>query len=156
MRISNRATRKSIGTLLAASGLMLAGAPLAAAEETGALPSAPQDEAWNQALAAPPAVAREMRENLRSDLRAEMVAALAPDSTVWRGALDGYRLAQQMREEMQEDMRTELIADLHTMLDDVQLSGVVDPRPSPPESNDPQEPVIQYGQVEVFTMPSFR
>ena len=154
MRFSNRATRKSIGILLATSGFVLAWAQFAAAQEPAPLAATPQERAWIPTLSAPPAVAKEMREALRSELKTEMVAALRPDSTVWKGALDGYRLALRMREEMQDQIREDMIADMHAALGDVQLSGDIDPRPNRPETGDPQSRIVRYGQFEAPPMPS--
>ena len=154
MRFSNRAARKSIGILLAASGFMLAWAQLAVAQEPAPLAATPQESTWTPTLSAPPEVANEMREALRSELKTEMIAALQPDSTVWKGALDGYRLALQMRDEMREQLRGDMIAEMHVALGDFQRSDKIDPHADQPEAGDPQSRIVQYGRFEVPTMPS--
>ncbi len=154
MRFSNRATRKLIGILLATSGFVLAWAQFAAAQEPALLAATPQEPAWITTLSAPRAVANEMREAVRSELKTEMVAALRPDSTVWKGALDGYKLALRMREEMQDQLREDMIADMHAALGDVQLSGDIDPRANQPEAGDSQSRIVRYGQFEAPPMPS--
>ena len=44
-------------------------------------------------------VSEEMCSQIRAGLRQDMVAALKPNSVVWKGALDGYMVAQELREE---------------------------------------------------------
>ncbi|MCS5637776.1 MAG: hypothetical protein NZ990_14750 [Myxococcota bacterium] len=146
MRLSNRATEKSIAITLATGGLILAWAQLAVALEPARLAVTPQEPEWTATHAAPAAVADEMREALRSELRTEMVAALRPDSVVWKGALDGYKLALQMREEMREEMRGEMIADMREALGDIRLPRDALTRPHEAEPGDPGRRVVRYGR----------
>jgi hypothetical protein len=147
MRFSNRASRKSIATMLASGGLILAWAQLAMAQQPADLVAAPQEQEWVPTIAAAPAVADEMRESVRSELRAEMVAALQPDSVVWRGALDGYKLALQMREEIREQMRDEMIAEMRQALRDVRLPDNAITRPEKAGPGGRSHRVVRYGQL---------
>ncbi len=61
-------------------------------------------------------VSEEMRSQIRAGLRQDMVAALKPNSVVWKGALDGYMVAQELREEAKSGLQAELISDMKVAL----------------------------------------
>ena len=104
----------SFGPCLVAATLLLALSGLAGAGES--VPSRPlaNDPAWDLV---PGAIAEEMRQEVRNQLRGEMVAALEPTSVVWNGALDGTRLAQEMREEIRSQTPAEMAIGLRLALE---------------------------------------
>jgi hypothetical protein len=73
-------------------------------------------------------VGEEMRSQIRTGLRKEMVAALKPNSVVWKGALDGYMVAQELREKAKSGLQAELISNMK-----VALTRVAAPQGPSPE-----------------------
>ena len=83
-------------------------------------------------------VAEEMRLLVRSQTRDEMVKALKPDSLVWRGALDGYEVANEIREEMILEFPSQFAAEGTRVLDEYQQAG----RLKPDSPADPSRPAL--------------
>jgi len=104
----------SFGPSLVATTLLLALSSLAGAGESVPSPGFADDPAWDLV---PGAIAEEIRQEVRSQLRGEMVAALEPTSLVWNGALDGTRLAQEMREEIRSQTPAEMAIGLRLALE---------------------------------------
>ena len=57
-----------------------------------------------------------MRAEIQAGLRQELVSALKPDSIVWRGALDGYMVAQELLEEANSELQSQLVSDMKIAL----------------------------------------
>jgi hypothetical protein len=103
-----------LGGLLLISSNFAAGAePAGFHQARAAQPSG--EPVWTPSPAVE-SIAAELRESVRLQLRDEMLAALRPNSAIWRGALDGRVLAREMREDVNSEMHAEMISGLQIAL----------------------------------------
>ncbi|MDG2334598.1 MAG: hypothetical protein P8Q97_10275 [Myxococcota bacterium] len=110
---------------------LTAGSVLAALVATSSFADAgpqepPEPMAW-VVSESPAELVETARTSLHSEMRAEMTAALEPESAIWAGALDGQRVAERMRIQLAQETAGDMAAEMKVAITTIPLQGHSEP-----------------------------